>query len=296
MSNKLLTRLFIVMAIAVAGIFVLESSLYSVGPGETAVIVQHGEATASTRQPGLHWKPVNAGLVSLDSRVRAAHDIFNADQKSPGTGASAGYAVIWRLNQPLTYYGATQGKEEAAVSQMKEAVDGALRKQLAAPANPAVFAEPAASVDAALAAALKPVAAKLGIAVLAARITSITPAEDARKQIVQSMLQAESQARQAGRDKARDAAARKLAATRAQAHAILAAARQQAASIKGEGEARVAGIYAKASSAAPGFFRFYQTLLSEQAALTTHTRLYILSTDSPWFKLLGTAPGKSGKR
>jgi len=175
-------------------------------------------------------------------------------------------------------------------------VEGALRKLLAPASNPAVFAVPAASVNAAMTAALEPVASKLGIAVLTAHLTSITPSAEARSRIVQSMLQADSQARQSDQDKAQAEAAQKLADTRDQARSILAEARRQAASIKGEGEARVAGIYAKASGDAPAFFRFYQTLLSEQAALSTHTRLYILSTDSPWFKLLGTTPDKGGSK
>ena len=296
MNNKLLTRLFLVLVIVVIGIFVLESTLYSVGPGEVAVEVHNGQATASTDQPGLHWKSVGAELVSLDSRVQVTHGTFQADSGQPKEGGSAGYTVVWRLSQPLTFYGATQGKEQAAAGKVDDTVEGALRKLLAPASNPAVFAVPAASVNAAMTAALEPVAAKFGIAVLTAHLTSITPSAEARMQIVETMLQAVSQARQSERDKAQAEAAQKLADTRGQARSILAEARQQAASIKGEGEAKVAGIYAKASRAAPGFFRFYQTLLSEQAALSTHTRLYILSTDSPWFKLLGTAPGKGGSK
>ena len=91
--------------------------------------------------------------------------------------------------------------------------------------------------------------------------------------------------------------AKGLAVTRAKAKAIIAKARQQAAAIEGQGEARIAGIYAEASKQAPDFFRFYQTLLSEQAALDTNTRLFIISTDSRWFRLLGTPPAqKDGGR
>ncbi len=295
MNNKLLTRLFIVLVIIVVGIFVLDASLYNVGPGEVAVMVNHGEATASTGQPGLHWKAIGAQLVNLDARVHVTRGTFNANSRHPDQGGSAGYAVVWRLEQPETFYGATQGKEDVVGTKLDNAVEGALRKHLAKGQGAAVFSEPADSLSAAVTAALKPVAEKLGITVLAAHITSITPSKAERDKIVQSMLQTDTQARQAKEAEARNEAEKKLEATRDRAHSILAAARQQAASIKGKGEAQVAGIYARASRAAPDFFRFYQTLLSEQAALDTHTRLFILSTDSPWFKVLDEHPGPERK-
>jgi len=60
MSNKLLTRLFLILVIVVIGIFMLDSSLYSIGPGAVAVEINHGQATVATRKPGLHWKRVSA--------------------------------------------------------------------------------------------------------------------------------------------------------------------------------------------------------------------------------------------
>lgn len=290
MNNKLLTRLFIVVVIAVIGIFVLESSLYSVGPGEVAVVIEHGQAKAGTREPGLHWKSVSVQVAILDSRVQVAHGNFDADPQKPESADRARYAVLWRLAQARTYYDATHGKGTVAQNKVDTAVGATLRKLLAKPPSHAVFAVPPASVNAALAAALKPVAKKLGIDILSADITRATLSDAARKQVVESMLQADSAVRQAEQAKTQTAATKKLAATRAHAEAILAAANRQAASIRGQGEAQVAGIYAKASKHAPAFFNFYQTLLSEQAVLDTHTRLFVISTDSPWFKLLGTEP------
>ncbi|MGH8128886.1 MAG: SPFH domain-containing protein [Gammaproteobacteria bacterium] len=291
MNNKLLTRLFIVVVVVIIGIFLLESSLYSIGPGEVAVEIQHGQATASTSNPGLHWKSVSAQVATLDSRVQVARGTFSADKHNPKKGGSAAYVIVWRLNQARTYYDATQGKGEAAQSKVDTAVEAALSKLLAKPSSHAVFAVPPAAVNAAITTALKPVAAKLGIEVLFANVTGTTLSDADQKQVVESMLQADSKVRQAKQDKTQTATAKKLAATKSQAAAILASANQQAASIKGSGEAQVAEIYAKASKHAPAFFSFYQTLLSEQAALDTHTRLFIISTDSPWFNLLGTKPG-----
>lgn len=296
MNNKLLTRLFIGVVVIVVGIFVLDASLYNVGPGEVAVTVSHGEATASTSRPGLHWKAVGAQLVNLDARVQVTRGTFNANSRHADEGGSAGYAVVWRLEQPETFYGATQGKEDVVGNKLDDAVEGTLRKHLAKEQGAAVFAQPADSLSAAVTSALQPVAKKLGITVLAAHLTSITPSKAARDKIVRSMLRADTQARQAKETETRAEAEKKLEATRSRAHSVLAAARQQAAAIKGGGEAQVADIYAKASRAAPDFFRFYQTLLSEQAALDTHTRLFILSTDSPWFKLLDEHPGPGSKR
>jgi membrane protease subunit HflC len=295
MSNKLLTRLFVVMVIVVIGIFMLDSSFYSVGPGAVVVEINHGQATVATRKPGLHWKRVNAEVVSLDARVQVTYGTFDADTRNPKSAGSAGYALMWRLSHPRKYYNATQGKGSVALDRMEGAVDVTLRKLLAKPSSRTVFSVLPATVHSALMTALKPVAAKFGIEVLTADITRSTLSEATRKQVLEAMLLADTAARQGAQAKTQAAASKKLSAMRAQIVSLLATSRQQAATIEGEGEAQVAAIYARAAKPAPDFFRFYQTLLGEQAALETNTRLFIISTDSSWFRLLGTAPGKGGK-
>ncbi len=295
MSNKLLTRLFLILVIVVIGIFMLDSSLYSVGPGAVAVEINHGQATVATRKPGLHWKRVSAEVANLDARVQMTHGTFNGDTRNPKSAGSAGYALVWRLSHPRKYYNATQGKRSVALDRMKGAVDAALRKLLAKPSSRTVFAVSPARVHSALMAALKPVAAKLGIEVLTADITRSTLSATARKQVLEAMLLANVAARQGAQAKTQAAASKKRAAMRAQIASLLVTSRQQAATIEGEGEAQVVAIYARAAKPAPKFFRFYQTLLSEQAALEANTRLFIVSTDSSWFRLLGTAPGRGGK-
>ncbi len=295
MSNKLLTRLFVIMVIVVVGIFVLDSSFYSVGPGTVAVEIDHGQATVATRKPGLHWKRVSAEVANLDARVQVTHGTFNADTRNPKSAGSAGYALVWRLSHPGKYYNATQGKGSVARDRMEGAVNGALRKLLAKPSSRTVFAVSPATVNTALMMTLKPVAEKLGIEVLTADITRSTLSATARKQVLEAMLLANVAARQGAQAKTQAAASKKQAAMRAQIASLLATSRQQAATIEGEGEAQVAAIYARAAKPAPKFFRFYQALLSEQTALEANTRLFIISTDSSWFRLLGTAPGKGGK-
>ncbi len=295
MSNKLLTRLFVIMVIVVVGIFVLDSSFYSVGPGTVAVEIDHGQATVATRKPGLHWKRVSAEVANLDARVQVTHGTFNADTRNPKSAGSAGYALVWRLSQPRKYYNVTQGKGSVALDRMEGAVDAALRKLLAKPSRRTVFAVSPVTVNAALMMTLKPVAEKLGIEVLTAGITHSTLSETTRKQVLEAMLLTDAAARQGAQAKTQAAASRKLAAMRVQIASLLATSRQQAATIEGEGEAQVATIYARAAKPAPNFFRFYQTLLGEQVVLETNTRLFIISTDSSWFRLLGTAPGKGGK-
>ena len=111
--------------------------------------------------------------------------------------------------------------------------------------------------------------------------------ESAEKQITDKMLATDSTAQQQKMSSSETAADEKIAAAKARAADILAAARSKAATIRGESEAKVAEMYARAARPAPDFFHFYQTLMSEKAALNTNTRLFVVSSDSPWFRLMG---------
>lgn len=289
-DNKLLIRWFAIVAIVTAASFILDSALFTVNPGQVGAIVQQGQVTRVISDSGLHWKSPNTQVALLDARNQIATVDFRADKTdSASTSRGARYAVVWKLADPKAFYAATHNNDPEADVQGKlgDAADPALRKRLAKPGAKQVFAVSSASVMSAFEAAIKPAAQKLGIQVQSVSLVRLNLSQTAQKALADAMLAADRKQRQATVSAHHEHIEQQIEKTRAQAAGILSDAHQQAARIRGESEAKIAGIYAKAAKPAPRFFDFYQTLMSEQAALKKQTKLFIVSSDSPWFKLLG---------
>lgn len=300
MNNKILMRWFGLIALVLVAFFVLQSSLYTVQPGEVAAVVGNGKVTGVITGSGLHWKSPDAQVVVMNQRLQVTSVDFRADKNKPVTATrGARFNVLWKLDDPARFYAASQQKNQAQVNiqtQLANAADPALHKLLAKEDQPRVFSVSEASAMAAFKAAIQPEVARLGIKVVDASLAAINIPESEEKQLTDAMLAAHSSEQDKKLSHSHEAAEKRIAAERDKTDAILARAREKAAGIRGESEAKVADIYAEASKSEPGFFRFYQTLMSEKQALNTHTRLFVVSTDSPWFRLMGKdSSGQGGK-
>lgn len=295
MNNKFLMRWFGLVIFALAVAFTLNVSLYTVEPGQIGVIVSQGKVSKVITKTGAHWKNPSAQLELLDDRSQVANVNFRAQRSGPANeSAAARFSVVWKIDSPSKFYKATQDNNPDVDIQDKlaDASDPALRKLLAKNDETRVFSVSSASATQAFAAAIKPAADKLGIQLLSVSLANLKLAEAAEKQITNRMIASDSSARQQKLKSSEATAEKKITDARARAADILASARSKAASIRGESEARVADLFAGAARPAPDFFHFYQTLMSEKAALNTHTRLFVISSDSPWFRILGKAGSK----
>ncbi len=292
MNNKLLMRWFGIVIVALAVAFTLDVSLYTVEPGQVGVIVKQGDVSQVISQSGVHWKVPSDQIELLDARNQVATVNFRANRSGPADeSAAARFSVVWKIDSPKQFYEATQNNNPVIDVQDKlaDVSDPDLRKLLAKDNEARVFSVSASSATQAFEAAIKPAADKLGIKVLSVSLANLKLSAAGEKQITDRMLATDTTAQQQKMTSSEASAEKKIANAKARAADILAAAHNKAASIRGEGEAKVAEMYARAAKPAPDFFRFYQTLMSEKSALNTNTRLFVISSDSPWFRILGKA-------
>lgn len=269
----------------------LYSAAFTASPGEDVLVERAGRITAGPLGPGLHWRiPLLEGVVRLGAGVRL--DKGNVRTGSGTDVLGARYAVLWRIADARRYYTATGGDPGVVADRLDTALGPVLRKMLDTDKPSAFLARPAETVDAALSAAVKPPASKLGIDVLTVGLEEAEVPKSVQKKIGERMAASVSANAAASSGVAAEVAA--AGEERARAGEIVAAAQRTAAGIRGHSEARVAEIYAKAAVQAPDFFRFYRELISEEKAMSSHTRALVISTDSPWFKLL-RSDGRGGK-
>lgn len=282
--------LTVIAAVVVAAIGLFAAG-FTAGPGEIVLLERSGHVVAGPLESGLHWRvPLVDDVVRLDAGVHVEQRRVQA-----GAGADAlraRYTVLWKVGTPRRYYQATGGDASIVNDRLGTALAPILRRMMN-PSQPDVFlTRPAANIDATLATAAREPAAKLGIDVLNVALEDAS-VPSSLQQAIGSRMAAGYRARAAG--SASSAAAAEIATGRARARAVVAAAHRAAGEIRGRSEAQVAEIFARAGARAPSFFRFYQQLTSEERAMSQHTRALVISTDSPWFKLLRDSDG-GGKR
>ena len=75
---------------------------------------------------------------------------------------------------------------------------------------------------------------------------------------------------------------------------IIANAYKEAQRIKGEGDAKAAGVYAQAFGEDPEFYAFYRSLEAYRSSFKNRSDVLVLEPNSEFFKYL-KSPGKGSK-
>lgn len=283
--------------VGIAAIVVVWAGLalatYTLGPGRVAVLVGSGNRVVGVRQePGLYWKvPLLGSVVRVNAGTRLSEGTIRPET-GDAKGAGIDYAVAWRVADPRLFYKETDNHATEVRSRISSALAPVLRKEMAK-GEEAFLTAPAAALRKAMAAALAPVAKETGIAIVGVYPGTANIPDDLSGRLVKAMT-AGIEEKIAAAEKADEAERSRIAAEAAGERAsVMSAAEQEAARLDGASQARVTAIYAKVSAEAPEFFRYYLALESESAALKSHTKVFVISTDSPWLKALQGGGGKN---
>jgi membrane protease subunit HflC len=242
--------------------------------------------------PGLHWKiPLVEHVVRLDARtqlaggrVRAAHEDSN--------GLALRYSIFWSIAEPMVFYKHTQGEASSVNRQLQSALSPVVKKAMSAGKAKAFLLQPPGALAGPARKALTPLAQKLGVRLVAIKFgTAVIPpklASGVADAMAANTHREIAAAKASGKRELETIAAK----ARAKRETVVSEARRKAAKARGKSERKAAAVYAPLAKEAPTFFRYFLRLESEAAALKTHTRVMVISTDSPLFETLGQAKGK----
>ena len=285
---------FLTGVVAIAVVCVgLALATYTLQPGETAVLLGSGNRVESVkRQPGLYWKvPLLGSVVRVDGRTRLSMGTIRP-RGGDAQGLGVGYALVWRVSDARVFYEKTANDPGTVQDRLTAALTPAVREAMGKADASRFLTQPSSALQDSMMSALKPAAQKIGITVIGVYPGTADIPDDLRASVVKTMT-AGTTDEIAAAEKAGEAELNKIAATAAgKRAAVLSAAEQEAARIGGESQGKVAMIYAPAAAEAPAFFRYYLALESESAALKSHTKVFVISTDSPWFEALQAGGGK----
>jgi modulator of FtsH protease HflC len=282
------TRNIIVIIAAVAAIWLLSNSIYTVRETERAILLRFGAVSEADVKPGLHFKlPIAETINKADARVLTIdappETYFTIEKKPLIVDAFA----KWRIKDVLRYYEATRFDERTGDRILRERINEGLRNEISRRDMHDVVSGQRDELMDNLTAQLNRVMERAaGIEVVDVRVKRIdlpTEVSQAVYDRMNSERQIEArQYRATGRELAlgiRADAERQTVVIEAQAY-------RQAEQIRGDGDARAATIYAGAFNADPDFYQFYRSINAYTNVFRDKSDMLVLDPKSEFFKYL----------
>lgn len=280
-----LSLMLVILLLVVVG-----QSFYVVPQGSVGVVRRLQSLEAVGLAPGLHLKvpfldetlDLDTGGIALDSdNVSGAYLKFSS---ADGVALETSYFAVWRIRDAKRFCAVTACDEVQAARRLDQLVTGGLHDAFQGKKFDVAMHEQS-RMGLALAAALDPAAATLGVSFDRIDLTGISlPAAslDGIYTRMRSAAELEAATVKAAGDAA---AAHSRSATDAEQARILASADAEVARLRAGGEAEAAGLYATAAHQDPDFFAFYQGLASYRRSLAGQT-IWVLDPSSPFLKYL----------
>ena len=288
-----MNRPWLPFAIA-AGIalLVLLNTIYTVNPGEQAIVLRVGQWVRTVTTPGLYFKtPFTESTViyskrNLGLQLDNIAGIVAGDQERLEVDAF----VRWRIIDPRRFY-QTAGNQRGGETRLRAFTEDALRNILGDATTNQIIAERRAALMHAIRTDLNATAIpELGVRVEDVRIRKADLPHATRDSVYQRMRTEREQ--EAGRYRAQgDGEAQRIRAEAdRQVVEIRATAQQQSETIQGQGDAERARIFARAYGRDPEFAAFYRSMRAYEAALANGTPI-IVPPDSDFFRYMRNRNG-----
>ena len=284
---------------ALAALLLLASSMvFTVDQRQNAMVFQFGELKDVITRPGLHFKlPLVQNVRYLDTRILTLDDPdpqrFITSENKP---VLVDAFVKWRISDPKEYYIAV-GDERGAGSRINQTVNGLLREEFGKRTVHEVVSGERDDVMAKVRARVEQDANKIGVSIVDVRLKRVDLPQEVSADVYRRMESERKRAASELRSTGSAEAERIRADAEKQREVILAEAYRDAQRIRGEGDAKAAGIYAAAFSQNPEFYAFYRSMEAYRSTFRSRSDVMLLEPNSEFFRYLKDAAGKSsGKK
>lgn len=276
--------------IAVALLVVISQSLGVVQQGQTGVRLRAGSVVDSGLAPGLHFKlPFIGQIAGLDNHwITTDGERQNGGrmkmQTADGGHVEAGYAVIWKIQDPAAFCRATACEESSGARRISDALNPMLKNIFASHTENELLGASSGSLTSKLPAELNSQLKTLGVDVHAVYITALALPQDRLSAVYKRMRAAQSDKAQAIRVQGTANADAIRNNAEQESATLLAQADIKAQKIRGEGQAEASAIYARAYREDPEFFQFYLRMQAYRRAIKAGNSVIVLGSDSGFLK------------
>ncbi|WP_407071429.1 MULTISPECIES: protease modulator HflC [unclassified Rhodanobacter] len=265
------------------------NSMFVVGEGHSALLLQFGRIVRTDYQPGLHFKlPVMQQVMHFDKRILSLdappERYFTSEKKS----VNVDFYVKWRVADNAAYYRATGGDQLQAAQRLTPIVKDALRFEFNARTLPDLISGGRKDITERVRVQTDASARKnLGIAVVDVRIKRIDLPNEVSESVYKRMRAERLQLANELRFTGQEAAEKIQADADRQGQVLRADAQRDAAKVKGEGDAQAAVIYAQAYGQDPEFFAFYRSLAAYRTSFEDGKGVLVMKPDDEFLRYFG---------
>lgn len=280
--------------LVVAGLVLvgLGLSAFTVNERELAIKLQVGQVVQANYEPGLHFKiPVFQSVSKFPNRILTISDqperIFTKERLA----LQVDYFVKWRIVDAVRYYTSTGGSQQAATDRLSEIVrDSIVTEMGRRTVQEAISLERAELMRDMLATASE-TAEGIGVDLVDVRLKQVEFPPDVRDSVYRQMREERARVAAELRATGREIAEERRARADRERTVILANANREAQQIRGEGDARAAGIYAAAYNRDPEFYSFYRSIDAYRQAIGETGDILVIEPDNEFFRYLNQAGG-----
>ncbi|WP_158884949.1 protease modulator HflC [Rhodanobacter sp. L36] len=277
----------IVPAIVVVLLILLGlNSLFVVGEGENALLLQFGRIVRTDYRPGLHFKvPLLQQVMLFDNRILSLdappERYFTSEKKS----VNVDFYAKWRIADNAAFYRATGGDQLQAEQRLTPVIKDALRFEFNARTLEELISGGRKDITERVRQQTDASARKnLGIAIVDVRIKRIDLPDEVSESVYKRMKAERLQLANELRYTGQEAAAKIQADADRQALVLKADANRDAAKIRGDGDAQAAAIYAQSYGQDPEFFAFYRSMAAYAKSFKDGKGVLVLKPDSEFLR------------
>ena len=288
-----------IAAFAVGILIVAATSLFTVDQRQYAIVFQLGEIKDVIKEPGLAFKwPLIQNVRFFDKRILTMDspepERFVTAEKKPVLVDSF---VKWRILDVKQYYVSVQGDEFRAATRIKQTISGGLQNEFnKRTVHEVVSGERDKIMEDVREKADQELRRDLGVEIVDVRLKRVDLPQEVSESVYRRMEAERKRIANELRSTGSAEAERIRADAERQREVILAEAYRDAQKIKGEGDAKGAGIYAQAFSQNPEFYSFYRSMEAYKSSFRGKSDLLLLEPNSDFFRYLKDATGKQGGR
>jgi membrane protease subunit HflC len=283
---------FVLLALVLAGIFLLGQSAFIVPETQQVLVLQFGEPMEKHTTPGLKFKvPFIQDVVVFDKRVLDVdpppEEVILADQKRLVVDTFARY----KINDMLEFY-KSLATEQQANTRLNNIINSTLRSILGNAALADVLSEKRGGLMLALKQQVNASVTRFGIEIVDIRIGRADLPEQT-SQAIYARMRTERQREAADFRAQGQEQAQEIRSKADKERTVLLAEAEKLAQIsRGEGDASATRIYATAFNRDPEFYAFYRTMAAYRDSLPGDSTTLILSPDSDFLRYFKDQSGK----
>ena len=283
-------------ALVVAAVVILiiaSMSLYVVDQRQNAIVFRLGEVVDVRKAPGLYFKlPLVDNVRTFDVRILTIDtpepERFLTSEKK---NVLVDLFIKWRITDVRQFYVSVQGNESLAQTRLLQTINDGLRAEFGNRTVHEVVSGERDKIMALMRDKANEDATKIGVEVYDVRLKRV----DLPQEVSESVYRRMEAERKRVANELRSTGAAESEKIRADAdrqrEVILAEAYRDAQRVKGQGDAKATGIYARAYEPNPEFYAFYRSLEAYRDSFKNKNDLLVVDPTSDFFRFLKSGAG-----